>query len=230
MKKIDFNQGWLFEDKERNRREQVILPHDAMINTERDPGMRTYFLLAGFHGGTYEYTKKFFVPKEAEGQRWVLEFEAIYCMSTVSVNGQKVCEKPYGFTPFQVELNPHLRYGEENTVTAVANVPREGHGRWYTGGGIYRPVNLYIGEDAYVELYGVKVTTLSIDPAKIRVDLKLHGTGEAQVDILYGSDRVAGTKANIEGADMSLELEIPNAKLWSAQTPELYKAVPEKMI
>ena len=225
MKKIDFNQDWLFEDKERNRREQVILPHDAMINTERDPGMRTYFLLAGFHGGTYEYTKKFFVPKEAKEQRWVLEFEAIYCMSTISVNGQKVFEKPYGFTPFQIELNPHLRYGEENTVTATANVPREGHGRWYTGGGIYRPVNLYIGEDTYVELYGVKITTLSINPAKIWVDLKLHGAGEAQVDILYGSERVAGTKAHIEGTSMSLELEIPDAKLWSAQTPELYEAV-----
>ena len=43
MKKIDFNQDWVFTDQERNRREQVILPHDAMINTERDAGMRTYF-------------------------------------------------------------------------------------------------------------------------------------------------------------------------------------------
>ena len=66
MRKTEFNQNWIFEDRERNRREQVILPHDAMINTERDPEMRTYFLLAGFHGGTYEYTKKFFVPEEAK--------------------------------------------------------------------------------------------------------------------------------------------------------------------
>lgn len=224
MKKIDFNQNWLFEDKERDRREQVILPHDAMINTERDPGIRNYFLLAGFHGGKYEYTKKFFVPKEAEGQRWVLEFEAVYCMSTVLVNGCEVCEKPYGFTPFWIELGSYLRYGDENVVTVVANVPREGHGRWYTGGGIYRPVNLYIGEDTYVELYGVKITTLSIDPARIRVDLRLYGDGEVQVDILHGSDKITGTKARIEGTDMSFELEIPEARLWSAETPELYKA------
>lgn len=225
MKKTDFNQGWIFEDRERKRREQVILPHDAMINTERDPDMRTYFLLAGFHGGTYEYTKQFYVPEEARGQRWILEFEAIYCMSEISVNGRKACEKPYGFTPFQIELNPYLRYGEENTVTAVANVPREGHGRWYTGGGIYRPVNLYIGEDAYVEPCGVKITTLSIQPARIRVDCKLHGTGKLQVDIFYKGERAAGTKEEIRGTDLSLELEIPDAKLWSAETPELYEAV-----
>lgn len=225
MKKIDFNQDWVFTERERNRQEQVILPHDAMINTERDPGMRNYFLLAGFCGGTYEYTKKFYVPEEARGQKWVLEFEAIYCMSAVSVNGRKVCEKPYGFTPFQIDLAPHLRYGEENTVTATANVPREGHGRWYTGGGIYRPVNLYVGEDAYVELYGVKITTLSIHPARIRVDLKLHGDGEIQVDIFHRGEKAAGTAARIEGKAMSLELEISDAKLWSAKTPELYEAV-----
>lgn len=225
MRKTEFNQDWIFEDRERNRREQVILPHDAMINTERDPEMRTYFLLAGFHGGTYEYTKKFFVPEEAKNQRWILEFEAVYCMSTVSVNGREVCEKPYGFTPFQIELNPHLRYGEENTVRAVANVPKEGHGRWYTGGGIYRPVNLYIGEDAYVELNGVKVTTLSIHPARIRVGLKLHGDGEIQLDILHKGEKAAEAAARIEGEAMSMELEIPDAKLWSAGTPELYEAV-----
>ncbi len=146
-------------------------------------------------------------------------------MSTVSVNGREVCEKPYGFTPFQIELNPHLRYGEENTVRAVANVPKEGHGRWYTGGGIYRPVNLYIGEDAYVELNGVKVTTLSIHPARIRVDLKLHGDGEIQLDILHKGEKAAEAAARIEGEAMSMELEIPDAKLWSAGTPELYEAV-----
>lgn len=237
MKKIDFNQDWVFEDRERKRREHVILPHDAMINTERDPGMRNYFLLAGFHGGTYEYTKKFFVPEEAEGQRWVLEFEAVYCMSTVSVNGRKVYEKPYGFTPFHIELGQYLEYGRENTVTAAANVPQDGHGRWYTGGGIYRPVNLYIGEESYIDLYGVKITTVSIEPARVRVDLRLHGDGEVQVDIFrkvpgeamagsaYKGEKVIEAKAHIGGMSMSLELEIPDAKLWSADTPELYEAV-----
>lgn len=225
MKKIDFNHGWLFEDRERGRCEQVTLPHDAMINTERDPDMRTYFLLAGFHGGTYQYTKKIEVPKEAEFQRWVLEFEAVYCMSTVFVNGQKAYEKPYGFTPFQVELNEYLHYGEDNTITVVSEVPREGHGRWYTGGGIYRPVHLYIGGESYIELYGIKVTTLSINPAKIRLDIELHGEGEVQADIFQNGKKVAGVEAQFCSTPLSWELEIPDAKLWSAKTPDLYEAV-----
>ena len=142
MKKIDFNHDWIFTQEGTDRCEAVTLPHDAMINTDRNPEMRNYFLLAGFEGGKYVYTKAFYVPEEYNEKTLILEFEAVYCMTTVYVNGKNVYEKPYGFTPFQILLNSHLEFGWENEIRVDANVPKEGHGRWYTGGGIYRPVNL----------------------------------------------------------------------------------------
>ena len=167
MKKIDFNHDWIFTQEGTRRRETVTLPHDAMINTDRNPGMRNYFLLAGFEGGKYIYTKTFHAPEEYRHKTLILEFEAVYCMSRVYINGEPVCEKPYGFTPFWVSLNPYLRFGGDNEIRVEANVPKEGHGRWYTGGGIYRPVHLCIGEENHIALSGVKVTTLGIHPAKI---------------------------------------------------------------
>lgn len=225
MKKIDFNHEWIFTQEGTDRREEVTLPHDAMINTNRNPNMHNYFLLAGFEGGNYIYTKKYFVPKEFEQKTLILEFEAVYCMSTVYVNGKSVYEKPYGFTPFQVLLNPHLKYDTENEIRVEVNVPKDGHGRWYTGGGIYRPVTLYIGEEQYIELYGVKVTTLDIHPAKLRVDVAVHGMGQVSVEIHKDEKTVFSGSADVENGIAKITLTIPDAKLWSAETPELYQAV-----
>lgn len=269
MKKIDFNHDWVFTQVGTERREKVTLPHDAMIHTDRNPGMRNYFLLAGFEGGTYVYTKTFHAPKEYSHKTLILEFEAVYCMSRVYINGEPVFEKPYGFTPFWVPLNPYLKFGGDNEIHVEVNVPKEGHGRWYTGGGIYRPVNLYIGEEDHIALYGVKVTTLGIHPARIQVDVEIQGRGLVSVDIqkegktlasgsrdarqeegeakreakgncremesseMESSDRedsgrAAGPvelEAGAKNSRVSLLLEIPEAKLWSAETPELYQAV-----
>ena len=254
MKKIDFNHDWIFTQEGTRRRETVTLPHDAMINTDRNPGMRNYFLLAGFEGGKYIYTKTFHAPEEYRHKTLILEFEAVYCMSRVYINGEPVCEKPYGFTPFWVSLNPYLRFGGDNEIRVEANVPKEGHGRWYTGGGIYRPVHLCIGEENHIALSGVKVTTLGIHPARIQVDVEIQGAGLVSVDIRKDGKTVAsgsrevkpeegeaadsGREAEDSGraaksikreagagnASVSLQLEVPDAKLWSAETPELYQA------
>ncbi len=254
MKKIDFNHDWIFTQEGTRRRETVTLPHDAIINTDRNPGMRNYFLLAGFEGGKYIYTKTFHAPEEYRHKTLILEFEAVYCMSRVYINGEPVCEKPYGFTPFWVSLNPYLRFGGDNEIRVEANVPKEGHGRWYTGGGIYRPVHLCIGEENHIALSGVKVTTLGIHPARIQVDVEIQGAGLVSVDIRKDGKTVAsgsrevkpeegeaadsGREAEDSGraaksikreagagnASVSLQLEVPDAKLWSAETPELYQA------
>lgn len=227
MRRIDFNHNWIFTQEGTTRREEVTLPHDAMIHTDRNPDMRNYFLLAGFEGGKYIYTKKFMVEQEMQNKVLILECEAVYCMGKVLVNGQLVKEHPYGFTPFWVQLNPYVRYGEENEITIIADVPGDGHGRWYTGGGIYRPVNLYVGDGAYIELHGVKITTESINPARIRVDVDAHGSGVVEIALRKAGLVVAHKSLSLpETAQQHIWalFEIPDAKLWSAETPELYEA------
>lgn len=94
------------------------------------------------------------------------------------------------------------------------------------GGGIYRPVHLYIGERNYIKLYGVKVTTESIDPAKVKVDVDVKGTGKIEVILLDETDtsfKITEEKT-VENGKAEFLFEVPDAKLWSAEHPHLYTA------
>ncbi len=203
MKKIDFNSGWRCNDR------SVQLPHDAQITEKRSAsasdGGHGYF-----PGGVYTYEKTFTAPAEWEGKKILIEFEGVYKNATVALNGEKIGEHKYGYTTFALPLK-NLSIGGENTITVVADNSQLPNSRWYTGSGIYRPVWLYVGDEARVEYRGVKITTVSVDPAVVKVEV--NATAEANVEILDG-EKVVATGSG--------EIAIPNAKLWSAETPHLY--------
>lgn len=225
MQAKSFHTGWQFWRNSDLCREKVTLPHDAMLHTDRNPEQNNYFLLAGYQGGTYHYQKTFFVPKEDEGKTLLLYFEGVYCCATVSVNGVVQKEKCYGFNPFFVDLSHCLIFGEENEIEVTASVPEDGHNRWYTGGGIGHPVWLYTGGKEYIDPYGVRISTVSIDPPTIRVKTTVQGFSdtchkppEIEVSILDGNTVFAAKT----GADILFTLQ--DASLWSAQHPKLYTA------
>lgn len=218
MQAIPWNTGWKFRREGTSHWEDVILPHDAMLHTERNPEQANYFLLAGFEGDTYHYRKTFWAPTEDEGKTLLLYFEGVYCCATVTVNGKTIAEKCYGFNPFNANLSHYLRWGEENVIEVTAAVPKEGHNRWYTGGGIGHPVYLYAGPKDHIDLYGVTITTLSTNPPTVRVNTTIHGSGQIKVSILDGKQVLAQGKGN------SVELTLPGAELWSTEHPKLYTA------
>lgn len=203
MKKIPFNDRWLCNGK------AVTLPHDAQISELRSAsasdGGHGYF-----PGGVYTYEKTFIVPNEWAGRKVLIEFEGVYRNCTVSLNGREIGSHRYGYTGFTLPLE--LNCGEENTLTVVADNSQIPNSRWYTGSGIYRPVWLHIGGEQRIEYRGVKITTLSIEPAVVKVDV--DATAEAKVEILEGDTVVA---SGVPG-----EITVPNAKLWSDEAPNLY--------
>lgn len=93
MQRLDFNTGWHFSCPD-GRDFDVTLPHDAMLNTPRntEPGF-TWFLLAGWRGNDYTYTKNLHITSELVNKHLVLEFEGVYCMTTVTVNDRPAAEK-----------------------------------------------------------------------------------------------------------------------------------------
>lgn len=203
MKKIAFNQNWTCNGK------SVNLPHDAQISEPRSAsasdGGHGYF-----PGGVYTYEKTFAVPDEWAGKKVLIEFEGVYKNCTVSLNGKEIGSHRYGYTGFTLPLE--LNCGEENTLTVVADNSQLPNSRWYTGSGIYRPVWLHIGDEQRIEYRGVKITTLSIDPAVVKVEV--DATADAKVEILEGDTVVA---SGVPG-----EITVPNAKLWSDEAPNLY--------
>ncbi|MGN0999205.1 MAG: glycoside hydrolase family 2 TIM barrel-domain containing protein [Faecousia sp.] len=214
MKAIDFNSGW-YVAKQGESPAAVTLPHDAMIHEQREADAVGGSQHGFFPGGIYEYTKKFDVPQAWENQTVQFLFEGVYRKATVYLNGEKLYHRPYGYVPFLVCTDGKLKYGEENEIKVVADNSGISNSRWYCGSGIYRPVKLLVADKTHILFQGVKITTLSYAPARIRVETEVTG-GEVSFEILDGQTLVAC------GGGTDVTLDIPEAKLWSDETPNLY--------
>ena len=190
----------------------VDLPHDAMLLEKRDGGCRNGVNSGYFPGGKYAYGKTFELDAAMPGKPVALHFEGVYQNCKVYVNGKLAGSHRYGYTAFDVDISDFAESGENNIRVEVDN-SLEPNCRWYSGSGIYRPVHLLIREQNHISQ--VHMETVQIHPAKVRVDVKTTQDSDITVDIYEGEKRVASGKPGI--------LEVPEAKLWSAEKPFLYK-------
>ncbi len=214
MKRLDFNSGWTFK-KAGGAAVPVTLPHDAMQTEKRGPGSPSGSGSAFYEGGVYEYEKRFTPPAEWTGKRVYFEFEGAYPMAEVTLNGEKIGGCTYGYEQFLVP-GDGLEPGAENVLAVRVDNSFVPNSRWYSGAGLHRPAFVYVGERDHIRPYGVRVKTLSVDPARIEVAVSHTGPGEAEIRIFDGDVLVAS------GTGSRLELEIPDAKLWNDSTPHLY--------
>lgn len=225
MKKQDFNEDWQVRCLTRETEpKQVTLPHDAMIDEPRAPESCGEGNIGWYIGGDYEYVKTFTAPEEWRELTAVLEFEGVYHNAEVYLNGEKAAFRPYGYTNFYVEANPFLRYGAENELKVIARNSDQPNSRWYSGTGIYRPVNLWLGGKRHVLLNGLRIRTVDYLTGKVAVSVKLSQPGDLTLEILYGGHPVVTRQFPAQGSEVSCTVTIPRAKLWDTEHPNLYTA------
>lgn len=220
---INFNYDWTYRRTGPDNPtlpEKVTLPHDAMIHDKRDAKSPTGSAGAWYVPGTYQYDKTFEVPKEWNTKHVVVHFGGVYKNAKVYVNGQLAGERPYGYSPFSINMDPYLKYGKKNKIRVIADNSQAPNSRWYSGSGIYRPVSMIVTNKQYIAENGIKVTTESYSPAVIRVRTQtVNANGYTpNVEIYYGKNKVASAKGN------DVKITVPNAKLWDAEHPNLYTA------
>lgn len=218
MKKTLWNENWSFwKDGKETEKKAVTLPHDAMLLEERIPNLKGGTATGFYPGGKYYYEKTFTADEELVNGTVILEFGGVYQKSSVFLNGTRVGGHIYGYSDYLVDLSGKLQHGE-NTLLVEADNNQYGNARWYTGSGIYKDVWLYTAGKNYIKPFGVKVTTESIAPANISVtvDAVLEDGMTVLVEVYKDGEMVASEK----GA--ACMLEIPDAKLWTAETPDLY--------
>ena len=191
MQKIDFNKDWMCRCLTRDEEAYpVTLPHDAMLSEPRTQESTGEGNIGWYIGGDYEYTKNFFVPEEYKGKKVLIEFEGIYHNGEVYINGKKAAYRPYGYTNFYVDTEGFFQYGKENEIKVIARNADQPNSRWYSGTGIYRPAYLYVGEEKHIPVNGVKIRTLSYDPARIEVVVKTSEPGEVSLKIEFEGSKV----------------------------------------
>ena len=213
----DFNLNWFFWSDTQPNKQVVNLPHDAMQTETRSADVNEGRHNGFYPGNIYHYEKTFTVDADLLQKHVTLNFEGVYHNSKVYVNGKEAGGYQYGYMPFDVCLDGLLVAGE-NTIRVDVDNSETPNSRWYSGAGIYRPLRLTVQEQQYIE--DVKVSTLSISPATIKVVTE-HQGGEVAVSIYDGNKQIASAEGD------AVELQLEGARLWSADQPNLYKAVVE---
>ena len=220
----------------------VVVPHDWAINGpfskeidiqkvaieqngEKESTEKTGRTGALPYIGTGWYRTTFKV--DAGYQRTLLVFDGVMSCPEVYLNGKKVGEWKYGYTPFVLDVTSAVNRNGSNTLAVRAeNVAMSS--RWYPGAGIYRPVRLIQTQDLAVKPWGVTVTSqiLSTNNAIVSVKTELN-RAEAGVVVenrIIGGDAdcQSQTKSFSDGS-ASAQIEVKNPKLWSPETPNMYK-------
>ena len=194
----------------------VTLPHDAMLAEPRTALSAGGTNTGWYEGYDYEYRRTLTVPENELADTHILEFEGVYHNAEVRLNGQKAAFRPYGYTNFYVDCAPYLHAGE-NELRVIARNADQPNSRWYSGAGIYRPVQLWTARSAHIALNGVKIRTLSLDPAVVEVRVKTTAPGTVRLTV----DDLPAMQQESDG-EAVFTLTLDNARLWTPETPNLY--------
>ena len=247
---IDLRDGWQFS-QDKQTWQTVSVPHDWAISGPFDKkwdlqkvaieqnGETEATEKSGRSGalpwiGEGHYKRMFTVPTGFSGHAELL-FDGAMAEPTVSVNGQKAGYWAYGYNTFRVDITKFVKAGDNLLEVDLQNV--EESSRWYPGAGIYRPVTLILTpQQARIDDWGVTTkTTLNKGKRKNGDDIT-EFTIEVPVADNAGKPimgmRLIGpdgkTAANLWPAPIKDgkavgKFMIPNAKLWTPETPYLYK-------
>lgn len=194
----------------------VTLPHDAMLAEPRTALSAGGTNTGWYEGYDYEYRRTLTVPENELADTHILEFEGVYHNAEVWLNGQKAAFRPYGYTNFYVDCAPYLHAGG-NELRVIARNADQPNSRWYSGAGIYRPVQLWTARGAHITLNGVKIRTLSLDPAVVEVRVKTTAPGTVRLTV----DDLPAMQQESDG-EAVFTLTLDNARLWTPETPNLY--------
>lgn len=219
MKKALLNDDWQFSLDGKSFC-PVTLPHDARQTSGRAAAAPSGGSGAYYLGGCYTYTKALTLSADQAAGSVQLLFDGVYRKTEVRVNGTHVGGACYGYTSFLVDCSDHVRAGE-NAVEVIVHAEDEPSSRWYSGAGIYRNVWLLTAPEAHIEPFGLRVATVSYEPAVLHITTVHSGGDCVKVTVWDNDTPVAATQGD------DVELTVPDAHLWSDKSPYLYRCTAE---
>ncbi|WP_210463665.1 beta-galactosidase GalB [Rufibacter roseolus] len=219
---------------------KLSVPHDWSVEGKFDEKNPAGVGGGALPGGIGWYRKTFTVDAKDKDRLVYLAFDGVYTNSEVWVNGQYLGKRPYGYISFRYDITPHLKYGPEQNVVAVkVDNAQQPNSRWYSGSGIYRNVWLVKTNPVHVDQWGTFVTTPQVSEQSARVNIttsirnaKQQGgniTLRTLVVDAQGKEvaRTASEKVALQSevTEVKQDLTVTDPKLWSVESPYLYKVV-----
>ena len=191
------------------------------------------------------YKRNFTIPQNFDGHA-ELVFDGAMAEPVVTVNNQYAGCWAYGYNAFRIDITKLVKPGDNLLEVSLRNM--EESSRWYPGAGLYRPVKLLLTPEKHIDDWSLFVRTINIgkDKAELEVDMQLQPYEEhtpqlsrgmikdvavwgpctfALVDA-DGQEVAAVDRVRAEGGNnVHAKLTVKNPKLWSPESPYLYKLV-----
>jgi beta-galactosidase len=185
------------------------------------------------------YRRHLRVPDTWRGKRVFVDFGGVMTAAKVTVNGHAFEEYRGGYTPFSLELTPHLKYGADNVLAVIVDSterpdipPFGGSVDYLTFGGIYRDVELRVVPPLHLaNVFAKPVQVLAADRAVV-VRCYLDGPLEKPITLtaeLRDGDRVLKTASSTVSAQADFHEvtlpDLPQIELWELSRPKLYEVI-----
>lgn len=177
------------------------------------------------------YRRTFTIPSDWKSKNVILHFGAVDWKAEVYLNNIKIGTHTGGYTPFCFDVTPFLTSGNQKLVVKVwdptsdSSIPRgkqvtNPNGIWYTPvSGIWQTVWLEPVNNKHI----VGITPIAnIDNNNLKVKVCTKNTESSDiVEVkLKDNNKVIASAKGVVG--QTLDIAIPNAKLWSPESPFLY--------
>ncbi|HJV77948.1 MAG TPA: glycoside hydrolase family 2 TIM barrel-domain containing protein, partial [Paludibacter sp.] len=192
------------------------------------------------------YITTFTVPENWNQKQVFLNFGGVLSAMYVWVNGQKVGYSENSMSPAEFDITKYIRKGENKLAVEVY--------KWCDGSyledqdiwrlnGIFRDVDLIARSKTFISDFFVKaVPDNSFGNANISIDLDIDNRSAQNVSGLHVDAEVVGFSAQGDRVDLSFSGKVPSIqksglaalelkslinqpRLWSAETPDLYRLI-----
>jgi hypothetical protein len=181
--------------------------------------------------GLYEHD--FSVPAAWSGRRIFLVFDGVMTDTDAKLNGESVGPVHQGgFYRFKYEVTALVKFGETNRleVTVAKHSANksinsaERNADYWVFGGIFRPVYLEAVPQQFIERAAIDARADGSFSADVFLDgVTNAGEVEAQIQTLDGQNVGSVFNQEISGEKITLQARIAAPRLWTAETPNLYR-------
>lgn len=175
---------------------------------------------------------------EWKGKRVLLDFEGIMLVGDVYLNGERIGRTDYGYLGFEIDITDRLNYDGPNIIAVRADTGKPENSRWYTGGGLYRNVNLKTTDPKqYFTRHPLSITTPVVDSrhSTVVVDAEIATRVKADsitvgIEILDREGKSVYSKKQNHWnfrrqriREFRLDsIALDNVSLWDCENPYLY--------
>jgi beta-galactosidase len=215
----------------------VSVPHDF--------GLAATFVPTGTNPNapvkTGWYRKQLDIPFADTGKQFYLEMDGVSACPAVWLNGKYVGGWAYGYTSFRLDLTKQMQPGRRNVLTVRVERQLEPW-RWYSEGGILRHVWLVKTAPIHVAHWGTTLTTPEVSDGAATITVKTRiENSSAKTNRITFTTEIYGDKETTPQLSSSVPITLsvpsgqtaegeetftlPNPKLWTPDTPNLYTAV-----